>query len=222
MPQSFVLKTNHDGGGVVLVPDKDAFLADSKTFKQAMKKLNKHLNTNYYTMYREWHYKDIEPRVFAEELLGVESSTQTNLDSQKFENGGFHKFSNNLKPADTYKFHIFGNDDINNYIQVTTDRFDNYQRAIMDCHWQKAPFGFVYDNSEITKLPKKPKDLAMMYKVSHILALPFAYVRVDLYDVYDSVYVGELTFTHGGGSEVLNPKEWDKKLGALWHSMSGN
>ena len=66
LPQSFVLKTNHDCGGVVIVPDKEAFLRDSKKFSEAMEKLTKHLNTNFYTLYREYHYKDIEPRIFAE------------------------------------------------------------------------------------------------------------------------------------------------------------
>ena len=70
--------------------------------------------------------------------------------------------------------------------------------------------------NRITKIPKKPKELTLMYKISHFLASPFTYVRIDLYDVNDRIYVGELTFTHGGGTETLNPKEWDKKLGGLW------
>ncbi|WP_267892967.1 ATP-grasp fold amidoligase family protein, partial [Helicobacter bilis] len=65
LPQSFVLKTNHASGGVVPVPNKETFLSDSMGFEKAMDKLTKNLNINYYTLYREWHYKDIEPRIFA-------------------------------------------------------------------------------------------------------------------------------------------------------------
>lgn len=54
------------------MPNKEAFLADSKTFQESMNKLTQHLNTNYYSLYREWHYKDIEPRVFVEEILGID------------------------------------------------------------------------------------------------------------------------------------------------------
>lgn len=72
LPNSFVLKTNHDGGGVVIVKDKNVFLSDSKFFKSSMKKLAEHLKANWYSMYREYHYKDIEPKVFAEELLDSE------------------------------------------------------------------------------------------------------------------------------------------------------
>lgn len=72
LPNSFVLKTNHDGGGVVIVKDKNIFLTNTKLFKSSMKKLTKHLKTNWYSMYREYHYKDIEPKIFAEEFLGDE------------------------------------------------------------------------------------------------------------------------------------------------------
>ncbi|MCX2717491.1 ATP-grasp fold amidoligase family protein [Helicobacter sp. MIT 21-1697] len=85
LPQSFVLKTNHDCGGVVLVPDKAIFLQDCKIYKQSLQKLTEHLQTNYYSLYREWHYKDIEPRIFAEEMLG--------MDMQDFR---FHCFSGKI------------------------------------------------------------------------------------------------------------------------------
>ena len=104
LPRSFVLKTNHDCGGVVVVPDKEVFLGDPKVFSEAMTKLTKHLNTNFYTLFREYHYKDIEPRIFAEELLGENTqSTQTqDLDSKKIEKSDFHKsLSQNLTPNDT-------------------------------------------------------------------------------------------------------------------------
>ena len=80
LPQAFAIKTNHDGGGVVLVPDKQEFLSDQARFEAARSKIQQHLATNFYTLFREWHYKDIEPRVFIEELLGAdsrESSTKT-------------------------------------------------------------------------------------------------------------------------------------------------
>ena len=207
-----MLKTNHDGGGVVLVPDKDAFLADSKTFKQAMKKLNKHLNTNYYTMYREWHYKDIEPRVFAEELLGVESSTQTNLDSQKFENGGFHKELIGLKD---YRFHCFNSH--TEFIQVAdhTHTHNNF----FTTRWQEL--AITYLNKPSKETISKPHNLAIMLSIATKLAhslCSYIYVRIDLYCTFNQVYVGELTFTPNGGTGRFTPQEWDKKFGELWNS----
>ena len=98
LPSSFAIKTNHDCGGVVLVPNKQEFLSDQARFEDARRKIQQHLATNFYTLFREWHYKDIEPRVFIEELLGASSPTNTapNAESitdssaKTFENDDFH------------------------------------------------------------------------------------------------------------------------------------
>ncbi|MDD7296978.1 MAG: ATP-grasp fold amidoligase family protein, partial [Helicobacter bilis] len=194
-------KTNHDCGSVVLVKDKDTFLKDSKSFNEAMTKLTTHLNTNFYTLYREWHYKDIEPRIFAEEML---------LDG--------------TKDPDTYKFHIFqGLEDC--YIQLTADRFTNYKRTILDKDWQLAPFGFLYDNAN-NPIPPKPSELEHLKRLAFMLSQMFDYVRVDLYYMPfakgQKIVVGELTFTHACGTERLIPESWDKKLGDMWKHTSYN
>ena len=201
LPQSFVLKTNHDCGGVVLVKDKVAFLKDSKSFSESMDKLTQHLNTNFYTTYREWHYKDIEPRIFVEEML---------LDG--------------TKDPDTYKFHIFqGLKD--HYIQLTADRFTNYKRTILDKDWQLAPFGFLYDNAN-NPVPPKPSELEHLKRLAFMLSQMFDYVRVDLYYMPfakgQKIVVGELTFTHACGTERFVPESWDKKLGNMWQHTSYN
>ena len=98
LPTSFAIKTNHDCGGVVLVPDKQEFLRDQARFEAARSKIQSHLATNFYTLFREWHYKDIEPRVFIEELLGASSpantapnaESSTDSSTKTFENDDFH------------------------------------------------------------------------------------------------------------------------------------
>lgn len=201
LPNSFVLKTNHDSGGVVLVPNKQDFLANKQLFSDSMQKLREHLATNYYEFVKEYHYKDIEPRVFAEELL----------------------LQDNADPT-TYKFHIFKGNEAHNFIQVTTERFsDNYQRAIMDYEWNLTPFGLAYNNSKIKKIPSIPTTLQSMINIAHILANPFNYVRVDLYNIdcgngAFAPFVGELTFTPMGGTDRFVPIEYDKIIGNLWHT----
>ena len=193
LPQSFVLKTNHDCGGVVLVKDKSTFLKDSKTFNEAMTKLTNHLNTNFYTLYREWHYKDIEPRIFAEEML-----VETNANGE-------------AKVPSDYKIHCFGK---TQYIQVDADRFVEHTRSIFDENWNVMPFSLCYPQS--TTPPSKPLNLMTMLTIATRLSMPFAMLRVDLYNIQGKIIVGELTFTHGGGTEKFTPNEWDKKLGDLW------
>ena len=213
LPNSFVLKTNHDGGGVVIVPNKEAFLRDSKAFREAMEKLTKHLNTNFYTLFREWHYKNIEPKVFAEELLGesVQIPQTQDLDSQKIENGNFHTSLQNFKVPDDYKFHCFG-DEI--FVQVDTDRFINHTRTIFDAQWQKMPFEILYNNPSY--IPKKPKNFEIMSNIARVLGHIFGGVRVDLYNLDGVIKTDEITFTHGGGTERFIPNEWDNKFGILW------
>lgn len=189
LPQSFVLKTNHDCGGVVLVKDKESFLKDSKTFSEAMDKLTKHLSTNYYHTSREWHYKDIEPRIFAEEMLG-ESVNGSIID---------------------YKVHVVQN--AISHIDVVTDRHTGQKEIAMDSKWHKMPFDY---EKKATQIPQKPTMLDKMLDMSLLLAKVFRYVRVDLYCVEMNIYVGELTFTSASGKDKFTPPEWDRKLGDLW------
>ncbi|WP_353049825.1 ATP-grasp fold amidoligase family protein [Helicobacter japonicus] len=191
LPKSFVLKTNHDCGGVILVPNKDIFLTNSKTFQESMDKLTQHLHTNYYLLHREWHYKDIEPRVFVEEILGE-------IEGEEWK-----------APTD-YKIHCFKDCA---YMQIDIDRFTNHTRVIFDEDWNPMPFSFLYPISQ--SIPNKPYNAEMMFAIAKALAGRF-YMRVDLYNIYGRIVVGELTFTHGGGTETFNPKEWDKKFGDLW------
>ena len=201
LPNAFVLKVNHlgNGNGIILVPNKKAFLMNEQIYNESMRALKKCLKVNAYYGCREWHYKDIEPRVFAEEFLTQDGANPT-----------------------TYKFHIFGKDDAHNFIQVTTERFGkNYQRVIMDYEWQLAPFGILYDNTKLKRgIPHRPSTLKSMKNISYILAEPFAYVRVDLYNIDSTqnyrVVVGELTWCHGGAKERFVPNEYDEKIGNLW------
>ena len=195
LPQSFVLKTNHASGGVVPVPNKETFLSDSMGFEKAMDKLTKNLNINYYTLYREWHYKDIEPRIFAEEMLDCGK----NSDDKKWE-----------APLD-YKIHIM-HDKIG-YIEVAADSVRHHKELIVDTQYNEMPFDL---GNRMDFLPEKPKDFDIMLDMARKLAYFTDYVRVDLYYVNNKIYVGELTFTNAGGADTFNPQEWDRKLGELW------
>ena len=67
LPDQFVLKTNHSGGntGVIIVPDKSKInKADAK------KKLERSLESDIFNVYREWPYKGMAKKIFAEAYLG--------------------------------------------------------------------------------------------------------------------------------------------------------
>lgn len=62
LPMSFVLKCTHDSGSVVLVRDKNHWDKGA-----AKKLLERGLSRNYYWSGREWPYKNVKPRILAEE-----------------------------------------------------------------------------------------------------------------------------------------------------------
>ena len=66
LPDKFVIKCNHDSGGLIICKDKSKL--DKKA---ARKKINKCLKTNYYLLGREWPYKNVKPRILVEEYLDL-------------------------------------------------------------------------------------------------------------------------------------------------------
>jgi hypothetical protein len=68
LPDKFVLKCNHDSHSVVICTDKSK--PDMEKVGMRFKKLLKH---NHYRYGREWPYKNIKPRIIAEEYLEDES-----------------------------------------------------------------------------------------------------------------------------------------------------
>jgi len=53
-----------------------------------------------------------------------------------------------------------------------------------------------------------------MKKYAAILSKPFAHCRVDFYCINDKVYFGEITFYHMGGTNNIQPPEWELRMGS--------
>lgn len=68
LPDRFVLKTNHDSGGVAICRSKATF-----DFEGARQKLTESLAREFWAFNREWPYKNVDKRILAEELLVEES-----------------------------------------------------------------------------------------------------------------------------------------------------
>ena len=64
LPNQFVLKCTHDSGGLVICKDKSSF-----NIEEAKNKINKSLKQNYYYWGREWPYKNVKPRIIAEQYI---------------------------------------------------------------------------------------------------------------------------------------------------------
>jgi len=187
----FIVKTNHDSGGGVVIKDKSKV-----DWIDLQKKLSKRLKQNYYYKSKEWQYKNIDRCIIVEKLL---SGHEGDL------------------PFD-YKLHCF-NGQVT-MIQVDTGRYtQSHHRNWYNINWEREPYKWsskiganLYTDPSSDDV-EKPKNLATMIELSEVIAKDFDYVRVDWYDVDGKLYFGEITFHHDGGTRPILPPEWDKKLG---------
>ena len=120
----FIIKTNHDSGGVFIVRDKSKL-----DYKKAQLDFKRYLNNNYYQESKEWQYKDIEPRILVEKLL---------LDQE------------GKIPFD-YKMHCFNGK--LNFTQVDLDRQENHTRNLYDEKWNFIPCQWKYKNGRQIERP---------------------------------------------------------------------
>lgn len=184
LPNQFVLKVNHDSGGIVICRDK------SKLDKQAaVAKLSRALKNNGYWYGREWPYKNVKPCIIAEKYM---EDAQHQLNDYKF-------FCFNGKP----KFILFG-----------SNRFGKggLKVTFYDTNWQKLPFARVYHTVDIPT--KKPTQLSLMLTLAERLSAGLPFARIDFYQVGEQIYFGEITLYPASGVEGFEPPEWDSLIGS--------
>ncbi len=163
---------------------KDKTTLDRRRFEQS---LYTWLQTNFYEIGREWIYKDISPKIVVEEFIETAAGES---------------------PWD-YKFFCFHGEP--KFIQVDYSRFSNHTRNLFDLKWNLLPCSLEYPNSDNVSDP--PTNLQEMIQLAGKLSEDFPFVRVDLYDVDEKVYFGELTFCPGKACERFRPTSWDYTLG---------
>ena len=186
LPKQFVLKTTHDCGGVVICQDKD--LLDKVAAK---KKLEKHLKRNYYYGNREWPYKNVKPRIIAEQYL-EDRKTQELRD---------------------YKFFCFDGDV--KALFVATDRYSEQEETkfdFFDMEYQHLDIRNGHPNAEVP--PEKPQAFEEMRTLAEKLSKGIPQIRVDFYEVNGKIYFGELTFFHWSGMVPFEPEQWNEVLGS--------
>ena len=183
LPNQFVLKCTHDSGGIVICKDKRKF-----NIKEAKRKIQKCMKTNYYYKGREWPYKDVKPRIIAEQYMIDESGTE-------------------LKD---YKVFNFNN--VPKLIEVDFDRFIQHKRNIYDTKWNYLNLCIEYPTDPNRKI-EKPKNLEEMLSCAKKLSKDFPFLRTDFYNINGKIYFGEITLYHGSGLEKIVPEKYEKILG---------
>lgn len=185
LPDRFVLKCTHDSGGIVICKDKASL---DKT--AATKKLKAGWSRNYYRFSLEFPYKDVKPRIIAEEFLTNEGSDLCD-----------------------FKVHCFNG--VPKLVLVCKDRYSKggLTEDFFTEKWEhldvKRP---THPNSTETIL--KPAQLDEMLYLSRQLAKGIPFVRVDWYISNDRLYFGELTFFPASGMTSFVPKSFDDLFGS--------
>lgn len=186
LPNQFVLKTTHGGGGCDVIICKDKATLDKVAAKE---KLNRSLRSDIFWNYREWPYKNVPKRIIAEKFM-----------------------TNNGKDLEDYKIHCFNGEP--KFILVCSNRYgggamidDFYtpEWKLMDVSRPGHP------KSE--KASKAPELLQQMLELSRILSKDIPFLRTDFYIIENQIYFGELTFFPASGMSKFEPEEYDETFG---------
>ena len=182
LPSQFVLKTTHGGGGKGIIICRDKEKLDKA---EAVSDLRTAMKRDLYKNYREWPYKNVKPRVIAEEYLSEESE------------------KNGIRD---YKFYCFNGKPL--YCVVISDRQKNMVNDYFDMDWvhqnitlKEIPFA--------ERVPEKPKNFETMRQLATKLSMGHPHLRVDFYEVNSKVYFSELTFYSSSGYGQFTPEAWD-------------
>ncbi|MFR1882878.1 ATP-grasp fold amidoligase family protein [Blautia sp.] len=186
LPDKFVLKCNHDSGGLVVCQDKSKL-----NRKKAKKKIEKSLKANFYVIGREYQYKNIIPKIICEQFISEDGTV----------------------PND-YKIYCFnGKPDV---ILVCRDRFSkNSHRAaylFFDQNWKFLPLNKGDESVTNPDVPK-PENLDEMIEIARVLSQDFVFSRIDLYNIRGKIYFGEITLSPNSGFDPDITAETDAMFG---------
>ena len=188
LPDKFVLKTNHSGGntGVVICKDKSKL-----NIQDTVVKMKRSLKSDVFKLLGEWVYKDVEKKVFAEQLL--ESSTGE---------------------IDDYKFYCF--DGYVDAVLVCVDRqIGDAKFYFFDEKWKLKRYNKRGKEAPADFTLPKPKNLEKMFEIAKLLSKGIPHLRVDLYNVDGKIYFGETTFFTASGFDANRLPEADLYFGNL-------
>lgn len=186
LPNQFVLKTSHGGGGVGVVVCKDKSKMD---YNKTIKQLQYSLKQDIFKQLREWPYKNMKKRVFAEQYIEQE--------------GGLVD----------YKVLCFSGKA--KLIEYHSNRFSNHHtQDFYDVSWNKTQISQGGSDTVSDIIAPRPECLDKMIEYSEIIARNMSHCRVDWYIVDNHLYFGEITFFDASGFEMLDRDEDELLLGS--------
>ncbi len=164
LPKSFVMKTNHDSGTVVLVKDKDKL-----NKLKSKSKLEASLKRKFGWDVGEWAYSFIPPMIIIEKYIEPES----------------------VSPPADYKFYCV--DGVVKFCHYIYDRGINSKEQLLTVSGEDLNKP-LHEKFALGSDFIKPTNWEEMLKVAERVSADFKCVRVDLFSSEGNIYVGEMTF----------------------------
>ena len=189
LPDQFVLKCNHDSGGVIVCKDKSKL-----NVKHSINLLQRRLKRDYSWGNREWPYRGVHRLVLAEQFL---------IDNSKYES------------LTDYKFYCFHG--VPHCVLACVDRTKrNANYIYYDKNWNRLNYNIQTD-AEKNRIVPKPKNLDLMFELSEKIAkyVGSAFLRVDFFNVKGRIFFGEVTFYPHSGMDTTLISEIDYKFGSM-------
>ena len=146
-----------------------------------------YMTINHYYWGREFAYKNIVPKIICEEYLEVGGSS----------------------PRD-YKIYCFNGEP--RFVEVHFGRFSDHRNNLYDLEWNLLPVQCT--NPQYEGRVDKPGCLDEMWDYATKLAKNMPFVRVDLYNIGQRVYFGEMTFYPTNGVDRFTPDSYDYIFGS--------
>ena len=184
LPDRFVLKCAHGGSWNLLVTDKSLVDED-----EVFKNFDRYTRGNYayFTGGYELQYRDLEPRILAEEYL-----------------------ENSADGLCEYKVWCFNGEP--EYIQFVSERGSGKQMAFFDTNWELMPF--IFNGDRVAYPVPKPEVLDDLLYAAKTICEGLAFTRVDFYLLNDgSLKFSEVDFTPVSGLNRWDPPEYDLIIG---------
>lgn len=188
LPDRYVLKCTHDSGGLAICRDRATFNVCA-----ARRKIGRSLSRNYYWSGREWPYRDVKPRIIAEEYLDAGNGVADLVD---------------------YKFYCFGGEPRFLYVSQGLEHHETARISFLNIDWTFAPYARA-DYKPFDELPACPSRYEEMLVLSRKLAAGIPFVRVDLYESSGRVFFSEMTFSPNAGFCPFDPVDADRAIGEM-------
>ena len=189
LPNSFVAKANHNSGPVQIVKDKNKV-----NKKEIIKELNNQLKLDYGILSMERYYSNIPRKIIVEKFLKDNERTM----------------------LQDIKVHCFNDGKKRRYF------FDLCSRESVDGKVKSIIYNENWHNLKVTNATldeneyDKPKNFEKLLGIVQKLSEDFDCVRVDLYNINEKIYFGELTFCESSGFGKFTDENWDYKFGSYW------